>query len=146
MREPLPDRRYSWTQRVVIDGQSVYLTVGEYADGRPGEVFIDVSRQGTFLRGVMGSLARMISISLQCGAGIEVVVHALRGLDYPPAGAVVGSPTVESCLSVTDWIASELCARYMEAPPQEWTPEESDQVVEPMPERVAGAHTVGSGV
>lgn len=153
MREPLPDRRYSWTQRVVIDGQSVYLTVGEYEDGRPGEVFIDVSRQGTFLRGVMGSLARTISVALQCGAGVDVIVHALRGLDYPPAGPVSGSPSVTECVSVTDWIASELRARYMDPPAvaDDGTEAEAEDTGEvppppPMVERVAGAYAVGSGV
>lgn len=113
MRRPLPERRHSWTQKVRIDGQTVYITVGEYEDGRPGEIFIDVSKQGTFLRGVMGSLARMISIALQCGADVSVIVHALRGLDYPPHGRVEGSDVVDSCTSVTDWVASELEAAYL---------------------------------
>ena len=113
MREILPPRRRTWTQHVHIDGQTVYLCVGEYDDGRPGEIFVDVSKQGTFLRGVMTSLARMVSISLQCGADISVVVHALKGSDYPPAGPVNGSCDVKECLSVTDWIARELEAVYM---------------------------------
>ncbi len=117
MREPLPTRRRNWTQRVRIAGQTVYLCVGEYADGRPGEIFVDVAKQGTLLRGVMGTLARSLSISLQCGAGIETVIYSLRGLDYPPAGIVEGSAAVKECCSVTDWIASELEARY--APPPE---------------------------
>lgn len=115
MREELPTRRRSWTQRVRIDGQTVFMTVGEYADGRPGEVFIDVAKQGTFLRGVMGSLARMVSIALQCGAEVEIIVHALRGLDYPPCGTVEGSDVVDEATSVTDWIAAELEARYVRA-------------------------------
>lgn len=112
MRKPLPDRRHSWIQRVRIDNHTVYLCVGEYEDGRPGEIFIDVSKEGTFLRGVMGSLARVISIALQSGAGVELIVHSLRGLDYPPAGLVEGSAYVKDCISVVDWIASELEARY----------------------------------
>lgn len=113
MREPLPDRRRSWTQRVVIGGQTCYLCVGEYADGRPGELFIDISKQGTFLRGVMGTLARTISIALQCGADVSMITHALWGLDYPPDGPVTGSDVVSECYSVTDWIAQELEARYV---------------------------------
>lgn len=128
MREVLPDRRRSWTQSVRIDGQRVYLCVGEYDDGRPGEIFVDVAKQGTFLRGVMGSLARMVSVALQCGADVTIVVHALRGIEYPPKGRVEGSTTVDECLSVTDWIASELEARYM-------TP----------PDKVAGEYERGSG-
>ena len=117
MREPLPDRRRSWTQKVRIAGQTVYMGVGEYADGRPGEIFIDVAKQGTFLRGVMAALARTISIALQCGADVEFVVQALRGGCFPPDGIVEGSSSVKEATSVTDWIASELEARYL-APPQ----------------------------
>lgn len=113
MREPLPDRRRSWTQRVRIGGQTVYMCVGEYADGRPGELFVDVSRQGTFLRGIMGSLARMVSMALQHGADVGTVVKSLKGLDYPPNGPVEGSGVSTECASVTDWVASELEAKYM---------------------------------
>lgn len=113
MREPLPDRRRSWTQRVKIGGQTVHLCVGEYPDGRPGEIFVDVAQQGTFLRGVMAALARTVSIALQCGADIGLVCHALRAANYPPNGDVLGSPFVSSATSVTDWIAQELEARYM---------------------------------
>lgn len=113
MREPLPDRRpRSWTQKVRIGGQTVYMTVGEYPDGRPGELFIDVSKAGTFLRGVMSALARTASVALQCGADVSVVVHALRGANYPPNGIVEGSAACQECWSVTDWIACELAAHY----------------------------------
>lgn len=112
MRRFLPARRRNWTQSVTVGGQRVYLCVGEYEDGRPGEIFVDVSKQGTFLRGVMGALARMVSIALQCGAEVGIVAHALRGLHYPPNGPVVGSSVVKECDSVTDWIAAELGARY----------------------------------
>ena len=112
MRKPMPNRRRNWTQRVTIGGQAVYLCVGEYPDGGPGEVFLDASKQGTFLRGILDALARMISISLQCGAGIDVVVHSLKGLKYPPNGTVEGTTTIQEVDSVTDWIAAELEARY----------------------------------
>lgn len=132
-RQYLPERRRSWTQKVRIDGQTVYLSVGEYSDGRPGEIFVDVSKQGTFLRGVMGALARMVSIALQCGADVGVIVHALRGLDYPPSGPVEGSASVSMCASVTDWIAAELEARYLQPlePPAPPPPEKSAGVILP---------------
>lgn len=118
MREPLPARRRSWTQRVRIGEHTVYMCVGEYEDGRPGEIFVDVSKQGTFLRGVMGSLARMVSIALQCGAGVDIIIHALRGADYPPNGLVEWSDSVTECSSVTDWMASELEAYYKKPKPE----------------------------
>lgn len=139
MRTPLPERRHSWTQKVRIDGQVVYMTVGEYEDGRPGEIFIDVSKQGTFLRGVMGSLARMISIALQCGADVSVIVHALHGLDYPPSGPVEGSHVVDRCSSVTDWVASELKAAYMDPSSEESEPHT-------LPQEEAGAATLAAKV
>lgn len=112
-REPLPFRRKSWTQRVKINGQTCYLNVGEYEDGRPGEIFIDISKAGTFLRGVLGDLARAVSVALQCGAGVETAVYMLRGSDYQPSGPVEGSTSVKYAESVTDWIASELAAKYI---------------------------------
>lgn len=126
MREPLPARRRCWTQKVRIGGQTVYLAVGEYPDGRPGEIFIDVAKQGTFLRGLTASLARTASIALQCGADIKLIIHSLRGSNYPPDGPVQGSSVVAECNSVTDWIAKELAAHYgvdlpIEAPEDEFS-------------------------
>lgn len=112
MREPLPQRRRCWTQKARIGGQAVYLNVGEYEDGRPGEIFVDISKQGTFLRGVMAALARTSSIALQCGADVSVVIHALRGANYPPNGPVDGTTACRVAMSVTDWIAAELAAKY----------------------------------
>lgn len=132
MRKELPSKRRNWTQHVTIAGQSVYLCVGEYEDGRPGEVFLDIARQGTLLRGIMGTLARSVSIALQCGATVETVVEMLREIDYPPNGPVQGSEDVNECISVTDWVARELEARYLrpQQPRQagideEWMPEDS---------------------
>lgn len=116
-RERLPDRRRSWTQKVKIpDANGVpttlYLTFGEYPDGRLGEVWIDAAREGTFLRGVLGALARMVSFALQLGVPPAEVVATLRGLSFPPCGRVTGSPAVAACASVPDWVASEIEAAY----------------------------------
>lgn len=113
MREALPDRRRSWTRHVRIDGHSFYMGVGLYEDGRLGEIWLDTAKDGTFLRGVMGDLARTISIMLQCGAGVETAIYTLKGHYYPPCGQVEGSPNVQYCESVTDWIAQELEAEFL---------------------------------
>ncbi len=112
MRFSLPSRRKSWTQRVTIGGQTCYLNVGEYADGKPGEIFLDVSKQGTFTNGVLDVLARAVSIGLQCGADLEFVIKALQHTNYPPNGDVYGSDNVKFCTSVTDWVAQEIIAYY----------------------------------
>jgi ribonucleoside-diphosphate reductase alpha chain len=97
---------------VRIGGQRVYLTVGEYPDGRPGEIWIDAARQGTFVRGTLSAVARLASIALQCGADVGMVIHSLRGANYPPHGLVEGSEAVTQATSVTDWVAAELEAQY----------------------------------
>jgi len=117
----LPPRCRHWTQKVHIDGNSFYLAVAEYPDGRPGGIFLDSHKQGTFARGVLDTLARSLSIALQCGTPVAEVVKALRGLDYPPNGTVYGSATVSSATSLADWVAQELeavyCVRYRNTPP-----------------------------
>lgn len=134
MRKPLPDRRKSFTQKVRIDGQVCYLTVGMYEDGTPGEIFVDIAKGGTFVRGIMGTCARAVSIALQSGADLSTILHMLRGHDYPPHGEVIGSPYVTHCVSVMDWVAAELEAQFL-------TPAEN-HATQPgqggVPEKIAG--------
>lgn len=111
-REKLPDRRAAWRQSARIDNQRFYLTVGEYDDGRPGEVFLTAHRYGTFARGVLDALARVTSLALQCGSPLGEVVKALSGLNFPPNGPVVCSGNVSEATSVADWVARELAAAY----------------------------------
>lgn len=123
MRERLPDRRPSWVQSVKIDGHRFYLTVGEYEDNRPGEIFIDAYKYGTFARGNLDALARMTSLALQCQAPLADVINSLRGLNYPPHGEVHGSPCVSGATSISDWIAQELETAYLSPPESLPTPD-----------------------
>lgn len=125
-REKLPARRKSWIQKVSIEGQTFYLSCGMYEDGRLGEVFIDAHKEGTFSRGVLSALARMISVALQCGSSPAEVSKALKHLNFPPDGDVKGSVNVVHCTSVADWIAQEIEAAF---PPM----------------REAGANPIGKG-
>ncbi len=118
MRQKLPNRRNTWTQRVKITSpngemQTVYLSVGEYDNGLVGEIWVVVAKAGSFLRGSLDNLARMVSVSLQCGTPLEEVIGSLKGLSYPPEGKVEGSPFVQDCTSVADWIAKELEYAYI---------------------------------
>lgn len=118
MRGRLPDRRRSWTQTVEIPDfngvfQRFYLTCGEFPDGRLGEIWIEAAKEGTFLRGMVGAMARSVSITLQTqtppGSRPEEVVHMLRELSFPPQGVVRADKTeVKLCTSVADWIAQEI--------------------------------------
>jgi len=108
----LPNKRRNWSQKVKIDGQTIYLTCGEYEDGTLGEVFITCSKNGTFIQGVLGTMGRLISMSLQSGVPLERIIHVLQCLNFPPNGQVIGSPVVENTTSLADWIAQELSAVY----------------------------------
>jgi ribonucleoside-diphosphate reductase alpha chain len=112
-RECLPTRRSSWTQKARIGGHTFYLSCGEFADGRPGELWIEAAKAGTFSRGVLGALARVASVALQCGTPLAELVKALEGLRFPPDGPVEGSPAAREAASVADWVAVELRAAYL---------------------------------
>lgn len=115
-RKCLPERRASWTQRARVGGQTLYLSMGDYEDGRLGEIWLEAAKQGTNIRGTLGALARLASVALQHGVPVAAVAEALRGLNYPPNGQVEGSPVVSSCTSVADWVAQEIAAAYLDPP------------------------------
>src|SRR5262245_38997931 len=107
-RERLPDRRKNWTQKAHVDGQSVHFTVGLYADGRPGEIFIDLARTGAALRKWACDTAMLFSIALQHGCDLETLVDLFAGSRCEPCGEVRGHPRITRCTSVMDFIARAL--------------------------------------
>ena len=120
MREPLPERRHTWRQKVVItdsnSGKSTfYVDFGEYTDGRLAEVFVTCHKNGTFVRGVLDSLAHAVSLALQSGTSPLDMARQLCGQDYPPQGTVEATgSTVTHCLSIADYIGQEIAACYGE--------------------------------
>lgn len=112
-RERLPDRRRCLTQRVRVGGQTVHYTVGLFADGRPGELFIDVSRAGAALRTWAGEAAMMLSIALQHGTPLETVLDLFIGSRSDPCGKVEGHPHIRTCTSVMDCIARSLAIDFL---------------------------------
>lgn len=111
-RQRLPNRRKGFTQKVRIGNTKVYLRTGEYDDGKIGEIFIDVHKEGTFARGMCNGLGMMTSLALQHGVPLEEVCNLLRHINFPPNGEVEGSPYVRVCSSLPDYIAQELLASY----------------------------------
>jgi ribonucleoside-diphosphate reductase alpha chain len=127
-RQCLPDRRPIWTQAVRIpDANKVltkfYLSVGEYPKGhpragQPGEIWIVVAKEGTFIRGVLDNLAREVSKQFQRGVSLQEVCDSLRGSNYPPQGKITAELTdVTHVASVADWIAQELENAYLKPQP-----------------------------
>ncbi len=85
-RESLPARRKGYTQKACVGGRKIYLSTGEYADGRLGEIFIDMHNEGAAFRSLMNNFAIAISIGLQYGVPLEEYVDAFTFTRFDPAG------------------------------------------------------------
>jgi ribonucleoside-diphosphate reductase alpha chain len=90
-REKLPNRRKGYTQKAVIGGHKVYLRTGEFDDGRLGEIFIDMHKEGAAFRAMMNNFAIAISLGLQYGVPLEEYVEAFTFTKFEPAGMVQGN-------------------------------------------------------
>jgi ribonucleoside-diphosphate reductase alpha chain len=112
-RERLPQRRKSYTQKAAVGGHKVYLHTGEYEDGRLGEIFIDMHKEGAAFRSLMNNFAIAISIGLQYGVPLEEFVDAFTFTRFEPAGLVTGNDSIKNATSVLDYIFRELAVSYL---------------------------------
>jgi ribonucleoside-diphosphate reductase alpha chain len=112
VRRRLPRRRNSQTYHFELADLEGYFTVGEYADGTPGEVFISVSRQGSTLAGLMDSFAISMSHGLQYGVPLKSYVKTLRGTSFAPFG-ITDDPDIRTASSITDYIVRRLALDYL---------------------------------
>ena len=108
----LPDKRQGITWKANISGQKVYIHSGEYEDGSLGEVFIDLHKQGTAYRSLMGCFAQAISLGLQYGVPLEKFVNAYTFTRFEPNG-MTNHPNIKTCTSVPDFIFRVLGMQYL---------------------------------
>lgn len=139
-RYKLPARRRGFTQKVKIGGQSLYIRTGEYSDGKLGEVFLNLGRDGSTMRHLLDSLAVCISLGLQHGVPLQEYVDAFVDTRSEPNGLVQGSDKVKFCSSLMDYIVRELSAEYLSL--EEAVPESVDGP----PPSVEERKTVGTTV
>jgi len=111
-REKMPAERASVTHKFSVGGHEGYITVGLYEDGRPGEVFIKMSKEGSTLSGVMDGLALTVSIGLQYGVPLKVFVDKLLNTRFEPSG-ISANPNIRFVSSVLDYIARWLGGRFI---------------------------------
>ena len=104
VRRRLSKQRTSITRKVVIGKHKMFLTVGLYDDGKPGELFIIMNQQGSFAAGMADSFAKMVSIGLQYGVPIETMVSQLRHMRFQPMG-FTGDADITNASSISDFIA-----------------------------------------
>lgn len=113
MREHLPRRRESATVAFDISGCEGYFTVGLYPDGRPGEVFIKVSKQGSTLSGIMDGLAISVSLGLQYGVPLAALVEKYANMAFEPRG-ITDDAEVRIAQSILDYIFRKLAIMFID--------------------------------
>ncbi|MGJ8545205.1 MAG: vitamin B12-dependent ribonucleotide reductase [Sulfitobacter sp.] len=113
-REKMPQRRKGYTQKAMVGGHKVYLRTGEYEDGKLGEIFIDMHKEGAGFRAMMNNFAIAISVGLQYGVPLEEFVDAFTFTKFEPAGMVQGNETIRSATSILDYIFRELAVSYLD--------------------------------
>src|SRR5450631_1755473 len=113
-RERLPERRKGYTQKAVVGGHKVYLLTGEYEDGRLGEIFIDMHKEGAALRSLLNNFAIAISLGLQYGVPLDEYVDAFTFTRFEPAGPVQGNDSIKYATSILDYVFRELAVSYLE--------------------------------
>ncbi|MBN8456752.1 MAG: vitamin B12-dependent ribonucleotide reductase [Verrucomicrobia bacterium] len=131
-RRKMPDTRMSLTHKFEIAGHEGYITVGLYPDGQPGELFVQMSKEGSTIGGLMDTVATLTSIALQYGVPLEQMVHKFAYQRFEPSG-FTKNMDIRTATSITDyvfrWLGCEFIKGYREA-----TSPESYQEELPMPE------------
>ena len=103
-RNRLPGRRKGYTQKASVGGHKVYLRTGEYEEGKLGEIFIDMHKEGAAFRSLMNNFAIAVSIGLQYGVPLEEYVDAFTFTRFEPSGLVEGNEAVKMSTSILDYI------------------------------------------
>ncbi|MDA1149777.1 MAG: vitamin B12-dependent ribonucleotide reductase [Proteobacteria bacterium] len=113
-RARLPHRRKGYTQKATVGGHKVYLRTGEYENGRIGEVFIDMHKEGAAFRSLMNNFAIAVSIGLQYGVPLEEFVEAYTFTRFEPQGIVTGNDAIKMSTSILDYTFRELAISYLD--------------------------------
>lgn len=145
-RRRLPDTRQALTHKFSIGGTEGYLTVGEFEDGSPGEVFIQMSKAGSTVNGLMDTIGILLSLCLQYGVPLETVVRKFSHVRFEPEG-MSRNPDIPMAKSVIDYLGRWLGMEFIEGYRQRMSPVAEEKLsnpeviskVEEAPEMVDGS-------
>ena len=112
VRRRMPDEREAITHHFSIADHDGYVTVGKYEDGSPGEVFMKMAKQGSTVAGLMDSLAICMSLALQHGVPLQVMVDKLSHMRFEPSG-FTGNPQIPMAKSIVDYLVRWLSAKFL---------------------------------
>jgi ribonucleoside-diphosphate reductase alpha chain len=110
-RYKLPDERASFTHKFSIGGHEGYITVGMYEDGSPGEIFVRMAKEGSVIAGLMDSFATSISLALQHGVPLPVLIEKFKGTRFEPSG-FTGNQEIPIATSIMDYLFRWLAIRF----------------------------------
>jgi ribonucleoside-diphosphate reductase alpha chain len=113
-RRKLPDERRAITHKFSIAGHEGYITVGMYEDGKPGEIFLVMAKEGSTISGLMDAFATSISMALQYGVPLEALVEKFSHVRFEPSGFTKNSQ-IPYAKSITDYIFRWLASKFLEA-------------------------------
>jgi ribonucleoside-diphosphate reductase alpha chain len=122
IRKRLPDERHSVTHKFIVASHEGYITAGMYDDGNLGEVFIRMAKEGSTIAGLMDSFATSISIALQYGVPLSVLVDKFSDMRFEPAG-ITSNPDIRFAKSIIDYIARWLGEKFLD--------DDEEEVVQP---------------
>ena len=112
-RSKMPDRRKGYIQKVTIGNHKIYLHTGEYDDGKVGEIFIDMNKEGELVKALMNNFAIAISLGLQYGVPLDEFVDAFIETKFEPSGEINGNDRILNASSILDYIFRELAISYL---------------------------------
>ena len=137
-RRKLPDERRSITHKFDIAGHEGYITAGMYEDAQPGEIFITMSKEGSTISGLMDSFATAISMALQYGVPLRVLVDKFSHMRFEPSG-FTKNPDIPIAKSIMDYIFRWLASKFLDREAQQEV-----GIVKEEPEEVASKETAAS--
>jgi ribonucleoside-diphosphate reductase alpha chain len=153
-RHRLPDERHAITHKFEVAGHQGYLTVGMYEDGSPGELFLVMAKEGSTVSGLMDAFATAISMALQYGVPLRVLVDKFAHMRFEPSG-FTKNPEIPMAKSIMDYIFRWLGSKFLSAEEkvaiglihrEEEVPksEKADENGDPNPEATRGLRLVTS--
>jgi ribonucleoside-diphosphate reductase alpha chain len=112
-RKKLPNKRGGFTQKAKVGGQTLFIRTGEYSDGRLGEIFVDMHKEGATFRSLMNCFSIAVSIGLQYGVPLKEFVDKFTFTKFEPSGMVSGHDNIKNATSIVDFMFRLLGFEYL---------------------------------
>ena len=111
-RRRMPDERRAINHKFLVGGHKGYITVGLYDDGTPGEMFITMAKEGSVISGLMDAFATSVSIGLQYGVPLQVLVNKFVHMRFEPSG-FTNNPNIRIAKSIVDYIFRWMSMKFL---------------------------------